>query len=183
MTKEEEIVGFLRSCATIAETRFAMALIGVCSVEGLDSNGLSLSHDGEFGYLEVSLRCQVQLLPGTRSDFAVYDGGSCVAVIEIGDPTHWRDESKADADRMRDLRVLAEHGVHTVRVTNARAMAMDVDAVSLLLRHVSQLGARHQDLWTSGWRAATENCRIEAQKAAELCGETTGGAETTETIQ
>lgn len=171
MTKEQMIVGFLRRCATIAETRFAMGLIEACSVDRLEDGSLSLSHEGEGAYF--SIQCQVSLLPDTRSDFVIRSGGTLVAVVEVDDPTHWRDEGKADADRLRDLRMLSECGIPTIRVTNARAMGMDPEVAMAIIRLVAAAEARSIDAWSNAWRAAinhTENAR-----AAEPC---TSGTET-----
>lgn len=156
----EVISGFLRRCSTLAETRFALALLEgttfVADTDEEDGIALSVWHgpEAEETQSDVEARCQVCVLAGTRSDFlltVLYGNFKRHVVVEIDDPSHWKDDTKAAEDRARDLAILGL-GIPTVRLTNAQAMQLDRAGAARILT-AARATFRVEEVWRVGAEA------------------------------
>ena len=115
---------FMRRVATIAEMRFFAGLLSFIKVDGITSPGHLL-----FTAQGANLVVAAQITIGsTRADFVlgVRDReGSCYGrlLVEIDDPSHWRDPEKAAADRVRDRYNLGHSRRPTMRFSNEEVIA------------------------------------------------------------
>lgn len=134
---------FVLRQTTLAEARFALGVIAVASeIYDWKEEALALEYEG---VNEIELRSQVAV-GGCRIDFVFYREQVPplpVLVVEIDDPSHWRDAQKAAADRARDRRHLAT-GVPTMRFSNDEICDDPIAAAKQALQYVLRVCAQFE---------------------------------------
>jgi hypothetical protein len=119
------IAAFVRNVGSISEVRFALGIAEL-------AEDIFACRPGDFSFYyqgsNLRVRSQVSSDQG-RIDFAFYGDGwlphRLLLLVEIDDPSHWRDQYKAAADRVRDRNHLLQLDVPTIRFSNEEAQAID----------------------------------------------------------
>lgn len=111
---------FFSRIKTPSELRFARALEAQAEevYEQEVSGELSFAYDNSI----FILKSQFRTTETKRADFAIFRDGrepQAIVMVEIDDPSHWKEKWKESSDRVRDRETALRWLVPTMRFTNS----------------------------------------------------------------